>query len=504
MSNTRHAARESAPRQERFASSAQLQRGLMANLVAKRCSVWDGVPGRVEQRKLVWWLQYVSHRPGGLDALAEDLRAKFADRIGSPSMLTFGQEPRQIYSAAQVRAIRREVDAAGYFYDEERFPLKDDHPISEHINAPSSYPAATFTKLAKAAASDELGNLLEEICLRPEPDLAWFAPWWFPGLVDALLEHKAASAALVASGAVMTTIAREIHTEMERASKTGRLALLHGVWGRGKSFAAKLWCDINPDRARFAEVPSGSDDIGFYRAIAKSLGVSINLNSKAQQLRDRIEDSLEGGNILLCLDEAHQCWPPGNYRQALPGRVSWIMRLYNKKIPVVLITTPQFFVSQGQVERRTGWASEQFTGRIYFKTLPQSNTLEDLTAVGQRLLPGVPKSLVEGVAGLARGSGEDLRGLMRIVDQARLLAGERGSAVTGAILSTACDDEASSRTALSAAMASQTLGRRRSPASPPQSTCSPPAQRPQPNFPLPNRAGNLDVKLTAARPSPAG
>ena len=60
MSNTRHAAEGAPLRQERWASDPELQRGLLAHLVARRCELLE----RPEDREIIWWLQLLSFRPG--------------------------------------------------------------------------------------------------------------------------------------------------------------------------------------------------------------------------------------------------------------------------------------------------------------------------------------------------------------------------------------------------------------------------------------------------------
>ena len=62
MSNTRHGIEGGEFRQERFASSREIERGLMANLVAKRCSVLE----HAKDRELIWFMQLLSHQPGGI------------------------------------------------------------------------------------------------------------------------------------------------------------------------------------------------------------------------------------------------------------------------------------------------------------------------------------------------------------------------------------------------------------------------------------------------------
>lgn len=64
MSNTRTAKPGGPIKQERWASSPVYERGLMANLVAKRVSVIESA----DARALIWFLQFLSWQRGGLSA----------------------------------------------------------------------------------------------------------------------------------------------------------------------------------------------------------------------------------------------------------------------------------------------------------------------------------------------------------------------------------------------------------------------------------------------------
>src|SRR5690606_33805829 len=112
------------------------------------------------------------------------------------------------------------------------------------------------------------------------------------------------------------------------------------------------------------------------------------LSWKAVQLRDRIEETLQAGHLLLILVEAHYCWPTSNSRFACPSRVTWLMTaLVNQRVPVALISTEQFLRTQKVMEARTHWTSEQFTGRIgHYEKLPNNLTTEDLAKVAKALL----------------------------------------------------------------------------------------------------------------------
>ena len=77
MSTTRHASEGSVFRQERYMSSPEMQRGLLANCVAARVqALTDPL-----HRRLIWWLQKVSWEPGGLEALANEIIQRWPETL---------------------------------------------------------------------------------------------------------------------------------------------------------------------------------------------------------------------------------------------------------------------------------------------------------------------------------------------------------------------------------------------------------------------------------------
>src|SRR5438034_10744029 len=71
MSTTRHAIPGKPLQQRRFASSPDIERGLLANLVAIKTA---SLPA--DEAAFVWTIHRFSHRPGGLHALANELLAR--------------------------------------------------------------------------------------------------------------------------------------------------------------------------------------------------------------------------------------------------------------------------------------------------------------------------------------------------------------------------------------------------------------------------------------------
>lgn len=429
MSNTRKAEPGKPLRQERWASSEEFERGLLGNLVARRCSALDDREGR----KLVYLLQSLSHREGGVERVAEDLLAAFPDRIGTASMHRFGMKPGQVYSASQVKAIRREIDLDRDTHlewplrgERERFGIEDllgwDNESIED-NAPESYPAEEFIMVCQASARGLAGHL-EEFCLNPAVKAQAGWPWYFPALFESLREYQTALAEKERACTVVTEIGAQIYDTLDYALETKCLVLIEGLARMGKTFAAKAWCNERPGRARYVQVPSTNDDVGFFRAIAKALGVSCGRSWKAVQLRQRIEDTLQTGDLILVMDEAHYLWPVSDCRHALPGRINWVMTaLVNQGVPVALVTTPQFIATQKAVEKRTHWTSEQFIGRIgHYLPLPKSLGEDDLSKVTKALLPAGDAKSIEILVRYAQSSAKYLAGIETAVRRARYLA----------------------------------------------------------------------------------
>ncbi|HEV2329370.1 MAG TPA: ATP-binding protein [Verrucomicrobiae bacterium] len=433
--STRRASAGGRFRQERFASAPEFERGLMANLVAKRCNLLD----RPEDKQLIWFLQLLSHQSGGIKKIAADMMEKYPERVATKTMLKYGTKPGKMYSAAQVKVLRDEFGIGssdlplyGEVNQDELAShlqlLPDDEKNLAHDMAredaerhPNGYPLAEFQKHCVSAAQGQLENRLLSLCLDPATPITDGAPWYFPTLVSTLREFQAGWIAARHPEAV-TSVGKALCDALEYAAARRRLIIADGLARTGKSYAAKAWCKLNPGSVRYVELTACSDDISFFREIAASLGVSINLNSKAQELRSRIEETLSGGDLMLVIDEAHYLWPQKrHYHSAAPTRINWIMTaLVNRGVAVALITTPQFFRSLTAIEMTSHWTSDQFKGRIgrYVK-LPDTLSRDELEDLAGVLLPSANADSIRVIARYAESSGKYLGAMEAIADTAK-------------------------------------------------------------------------------------
>jgi hypothetical protein len=269
---------------------------------------------------------------------------------------------------------------------------------------------------------------------------------------------------------VRTEIGRKVHDTLDYALETRCMVLIDGLARTGKTFATKHWCDLHPGEARYVQVPSTNDRKTFFRAIALSLGVSVNLKSKAQELQERVEDVLQRGDLLVVFDEASFLWPNTNLREAMPERIQWVMTaLVNYGVPVAMIATPQFFRTQRLIEQRTCWTAEQFTGRIgHYESLPGSLSEQDLAAVARVLLPEGDKKSIVALVLYAQASGKYLAGIESAVRRARFLARHDGrNAVVFGDIKSAVRSVIPSDAALAQALSEPVKGVRKGPCKPP-------------------------------------
>jgi hypothetical protein len=422
MSSTRRAKADGSFRQEKYASSPEFDLGLNAVLVAKRCSVLID-PQEIE---LIWFLQYLSHLPGSLKVVTEEVLARNPDRIGTEPMHKAGIRKGGKYAAAEVRLIRDEFRGP-FDHDEfllngeQRLSLLDSFPEGEGGVHPTSYPVAAFLDICRGKFLDDAPDLLRELCLNPELVPAQISIGVFRELFQALLDLAADHAEERLKGLVKTDIGKSVLGRIDYAEQQKCLVVIEGNARTGKSFVTKAWCEALPGRRRYIQVPSSNDMTVFFRAIAKALGIPASYTRKAQELRARISDVLQSGQLTVALDEAHYLFPQTNVRRALPNRINWMLtELVNFGVSVALISTPQFTSSQRETEKTTHWASEQLIGRIaHYTRLPDRLGKHDLEAVARFHLPEGDSKSIAALVAYAQASKKYLAGIEHATKEAR-------------------------------------------------------------------------------------
>lgn len=361
-------------------------------------------------------------------------------------MARIGMKPGKICHGDQVKAIREEIPDAFA----EQFPLRGEidflssipcHTARERAFAtlmsenseldakaktyPANYPAQNFIDLCRDEAVSKLENYLRELCVNPAVKLE-SGPWYFPGMIATLRERIADFTQSKRAGVFTTALGQKVFEVLDYTAYCRGLTLIQGEARLGKSHAGRAWVEQHPGSARFVEVPSGNDDVTFFRDLARGLGLGNFLNYKVVQIRERVESILLTGDIVLVLDEAQRLWPQTNFREGYPKRIAWVMTMANAGVPVCMISTPQFFVTQKAVEKN-GWNAAQLTGRIcHYESLPQDLSPDDLMGVAKAVLPEADAKVLRALAVYARSSARYLAAIDSIAKRARYIASRDG------------------------------------------------------------------------------
>lgn len=452
MSTTRHAENGSPLRQERYASDPAFGIHLKASAVARKCSLLENPA----HKEICLYLQYASMQPGGLAAFTTDFLNRYGDRIGSQTMRakagikiftadivrTVRSELSTLFAAGEIFPLKGELDALdplgnkmleaclldGKWYTGSKYEDAEAHRQRQAASQfPDKYPASDFVDYCIQQAEDGLEEWLTGFCLNPESGFDK-PPRWFYALEQSIKDYMADRRADTLSGNIVTSIGEQINDALDYAFEEKVMVHINGVARMGKTFQVQQWCRTYPGRVRYVQVPSGNDEISFYRAVARSLGTACGSSMNTTQIKRQVEDAIQDAGIMLVFDEAHYLFPQYKDARNAPRRINWLLtEVVNKGIPVALVTTPQFDFLQKTIVSATGWASEQLDGRISYRLdLPATLPEADLRAIAKFNLPEADQQIVEGLCAYAQSSGKFIAGIEAVAKRARFLAKKTG------------------------------------------------------------------------------
>jgi hypothetical protein len=232
-----------------------------------------------------------------------------------------------------------------------------------------------------------LTDFLVELCINPKVGSSNETASDFDRAINALRDFQNAYEAKVQSDFVLTTIGREIFETLDHALAIGKMVVIEGESGIGKTTAVEAWCTAHQGRARFISLSGITHKTGLFRKLAGAIGLAA-AKAKAMDMQVRVEEFFRKTGLMLIIDEAHYLWPQYQRSYSSPELIDWVnTALVNHNVPVALICTDQFAKLKTRVETQTGWTSEQLEHRVKrYKKLSKTPTKEDLEAVAAKLL----------------------------------------------------------------------------------------------------------------------
>ena len=175
--------------------------------------------------------------------------------------------------------------------------------------------------------------------------------------------------------------------DRDHALAVGKMVVIEGASGSGKTTAAETWCAQHQGEARFVSLSGITHRTGFFKKLASAIGLAAS-NRKASDMQIKVEEFFRKTRLMLVIDEAHYLWPQQERIYSTPELINWVnTALVNQQVPVALICTDQFAKIKARVEKQTGWTSEQLEHRVSrYRKLPSIPTKEDVESVATKLL----------------------------------------------------------------------------------------------------------------------
>jgi len=219
--------------------------------------------------------------------------------------------------------------------------------------------ARALLKLLPTLSEDALTEFLVELCINPKVELSGGVASDLDRVINALHNFQDDYEARVRADFVLTTIGKEVFETLDHALSIGKMVVIEGESGSGKTTAVEAWCAAHQGQVRLVSLSGITHKTGFFQKLATAIGLAAS-KRKATDMQVKVEEFFRKTRLMLVIDEAHYLWPQHERSHSNPELVDWVnTALVNQKVPVVLICTDQFAKLKARTEKRTGWTSEQ-------------------------------------------------------------------------------------------------------------------------------------------------
>jgi len=391
--------------QQRYMSSPEFAELHGVNGVA--VSARAAVLLHAAKRNLIWFLQGLSIAEGGLKRVARELVEMFPKRLTTDGLnYAFGRPVRDEY-------------LGGYHSNVlslEQFLV--DLCINPRIHFALPWEDVDVSDIETDSAIEQNPEL-------SRGDFKDANLFYFKDIIGALFEYQRRHEAKVREKFQLTAIGKKIWETLDYALASRGMVVLDGLEGRGKTEAAKAWCDLHLGQARFVSLKGITTKTIAFREIAKALGIASSYTRSATQMQERIEDVLKRSKIFLVLDEAHFLFNQSRRMYSRPELVDWIdTAICNQGVPIALVTTPQFIVCMTRAADQVEWNYRPFRRRVKrWVKLPAANTEEDIKAVARSVFKKADARTISKIVGYALLSKRDLSAVGNVADEVRAMLG---------------------------------------------------------------------------------
>jgi hypothetical protein len=453
-------------------SRAPIRPELVAGkLAAIRNYEYPRIQRQIEERprliELLWFVQAMSLRPGGLAKFAEEILAAFPERLGTPIMRKVGpreysleekiaawnemptshrpyvnQSQGRVFmellpnwnaedvaamdakSRARLEAELKGVDA-GFLRDQCRKAALAKLPF--YLFALCTEKGKGFEDLGGDLSDEQLAAIISGWCVddRSQPFHRGGAiqeTRFLGDTIGAVIEMIDRRAGQVQRRLAMTDVAKLVFDALDYALGEKVMVMIEGASRFGKTEASETWCGMRPGLARLVRVPCDNSMDSFLKRIGEALGIDCSYGSNVLRLKERIEYVIRHSGLFLVLDEGAFLIPQSFTETAAPKRLNWVRtEIVDRNLPLAIAVTPQSFEpAVDRFVKKTHYTMEQFFGRNFLtRRLPATISEADMIAVARVHFPGMDEDILGYIASEARLSQNYLQAVEAIAKLAR-------------------------------------------------------------------------------------
>ena len=158
---------------------------------------------------------------------------------------------------------------------------------------------------------------------------------------------------------IETVVTKRIFDVMDISKDLGKMVMVTGGSGRSKTHAAKEWCMLNNHgKSIYIDVPAFGGPRGFYRELAKKLGIKAWVGMKV--VIEKIEECIDRRHTIV-VDEAVRLLPKG--KTSIPTVLEFLRRLHDTTGCGIVFISTNIFADEMEYGHHKAYM-EQLLGRM--------------------------------------------------------------------------------------------------------------------------------------------